>query len=824
MKGILTWILIFVMLMQNTAYAEGWKQENSNWYYEQNGAKQTGWINDGTGRYHFDENGKMQTGWYQENQIWYFLNTVHDGFYGKALSNQWAWIDGYCYLFDADGKMYANCITPDGYEVNADGRWTVNGVVQFIGGKGIITTAATPVSGKVSGGITKGGGGSGGGGGSAGGGGESGSGNNSGEPSKNGGVVFVDEVEIKNTEFTLDEESQTIVIADSAVTDGWKEGNVYVLKDKSSPENDIAIKLIAIENIEQGIVIHYEEPAIEEVIKSIDVQGTQVVSGSFTPAEGVTVVPVKNYRSRTAIKDTVNLFEEYKIEGEWEGITLSSIFKTESVEYSIVTDDTSMGLEEVSLIFNNTYNGTIQYNQTLEKSVEITLGEINVLLPYGFIVSGKMSLAFDSNGNIVIGFKMNNVTGGHYTKSDGFTPEFSLKGGISSVKLEGSMSLCIVLAPEVSILKIRLIGNETKAGIGFDGKAEILSRDPLALCMDGKNYWILDESIDVGPEMMTLYHYEKSIYNVDNALIDNLHIEETGIVPECTRKQHPIQYGTLEFEVWENYLHIPMDHIKCEVIQDGKVFTTVYTNESGFCSIQLPVGKYKVRVSDPEYITQEVEADIFADTKTTIYGFFLVPNVITGEYEGIVINAGTGYVAECAKIELVNEDGSIADTVYIDGRSGGRFKGTPTAEGKYILRVSDIDYYTYEKPIEIIRGETVFFEIYLYPRPSLLNQITDVQGLNLEEHNQNTEQLASPSNAKKEEESANTDDNIQDEININVNETEDQENEVVVDEMQITDTVQNEDNPESLNEVEELKVLINDENVKGNYDTRDEDS
>ena len=59
-KGILTWILIFIMLMQNTAYAEGWKQKNSDWFYEQNGSKQTGWINDGTGRYHFDENGKLQ--------------------------------------------------------------------------------------------------------------------------------------------------------------------------------------------------------------------------------------------------------------------------------------------------------------------------------------------------------------------------------------------------------------------------------------------------------------------------------------------------------------------------------------------------------------------------------------------------------------------------------------------------------------------------------------------------------------------------------------------------------------------------------------------
>lgn len=369
--------------------------------------------------------------------------------------------------------MYANCITPDGYEVNADGRWTVNGVVQFIEGKGIITTATTPGSGKVSGGVTRGGGGSGGGGGGGGshssGGGSNGGGSSSGS-TENKGIEYIEGLEIKNTEFVLDEENQTVVVSDSALTTGWTEGTVYVLKDKSSPENDIAIRVTAIENSEQGVIIHYEEPALEEVIKSIDVQGTQAVSGSFTPAEGVTITPVKNYRSRSIISGTTNLFEPFRIEGEWEGITLSSVFKTESVDYRIVTDDTSIGLEEISLVFNNTYDGTIQYNGTLSKNLEVTLGEINVLLPYGFIVSGKVSLTFDSDGNIEIGFKMYNVTGGSYTKSDGFTPVFSLEGGISSVKLEGSMSACIVLAPEVSFLKIRLPPMKQKAGIDLSEK------------------------------------------------------------------------------------------------------------------------------------------------------------------------------------------------------------------------------------------------------------------------------------------------------------------------------------------------------------------
>lgn len=35
-----------------------------------------------------------------------------------------------CYAFDREGWMYADTTTPDGYTVNSDGAWTVNGAVQ----------------------------------------------------------------------------------------------------------------------------------------------------------------------------------------------------------------------------------------------------------------------------------------------------------------------------------------------------------------------------------------------------------------------------------------------------------------------------------------------------------------------------------------------------------------------------------------------------------------------------------------------------------------------------------------------------------------------
>ncbi len=69
--------------------------------------------------------------WKQDNVGWWWQND--DGSYPVSC---WQWLDGNSdgiaesYCFDAVGYMYANTTTPDGYTVNADGAWTVNGVVQ----------------------------------------------------------------------------------------------------------------------------------------------------------------------------------------------------------------------------------------------------------------------------------------------------------------------------------------------------------------------------------------------------------------------------------------------------------------------------------------------------------------------------------------------------------------------------------------------------------------------------------------------------------------------------------------------------------------------
>ena len=133
------------------AFAGLWKNTQSGWnYINDNGAKAVGWTKTPSGWYYLDtDSGIMQTGWKKDNAgYWYFLNTAKGAAEGIMLTG-WNWIDGYCYYFNPQsgpdqGKLLVNTTTPDGYKVNADGKWEKDGKVVFSQGKGLSSTAGAP--------------------------------------------------------------------------------------------------------------------------------------------------------------------------------------------------------------------------------------------------------------------------------------------------------------------------------------------------------------------------------------------------------------------------------------------------------------------------------------------------------------------------------------------------------------------------------------------------------------------------------------------------------------------------------------------------------
>ena len=79
-------------------------------------------------------------GWVQNSTGWWY-----DYGNGTWPASSWQWIDGNgdgtaeCYYFDQYGYCLMNTITPDGYQVDGNGAWAVNGAIQTR------STAGTPV-------------------------------------------------------------------------------------------------------------------------------------------------------------------------------------------------------------------------------------------------------------------------------------------------------------------------------------------------------------------------------------------------------------------------------------------------------------------------------------------------------------------------------------------------------------------------------------------------------------------------------------------------------------------------------------------------------
>ena len=73
--------------------------------------------------YYFDNDGKMYTGWLKDpNNITYYFDATPGSEIGK-LSRGWTKISGDYYYFDGSGALQTNTVTPDGYNVDASGKW-----------------------------------------------------------------------------------------------------------------------------------------------------------------------------------------------------------------------------------------------------------------------------------------------------------------------------------------------------------------------------------------------------------------------------------------------------------------------------------------------------------------------------------------------------------------------------------------------------------------------------------------------------------------------------------------------------------------------------
>ena len=112
----------------------GWQQNGGNWFYYEDNSAVTDWKKINGTWYYFDGNGVMTTNWQKVSGAWYYMDN------SGAMQTDWKKISNVWYYFNADGvmqenrwvgdyylgssgAMLVNTTTPDGYRVDASGKW-----------------------------------------------------------------------------------------------------------------------------------------------------------------------------------------------------------------------------------------------------------------------------------------------------------------------------------------------------------------------------------------------------------------------------------------------------------------------------------------------------------------------------------------------------------------------------------------------------------------------------------------------------------------------------------------------------------------------------
>lgn len=109
-------VIMLCCTFPGTVFAAGWVKSEGGWQYQTgNGAAAVSWQKIGGEWYYFDGSGYMCTGWQSIDGHWYF-------FHESGAMAHGSWVGDY--YVGADGAMLTNTVTPDGYRVGSDGKWT----------------------------------------------------------------------------------------------------------------------------------------------------------------------------------------------------------------------------------------------------------------------------------------------------------------------------------------------------------------------------------------------------------------------------------------------------------------------------------------------------------------------------------------------------------------------------------------------------------------------------------------------------------------------------------------------------------------------------
>ncbi len=544
-------------------------------------------------------------------------------------------------------------------------------------------------------------------------------------------VKFAENVIETTLWFTVNEEAKIVTVFEPEKARGWRVGEVHVLHSTNPAEEDIAIKITSIRENGSVLLVHYEHPEMHEAIESLELAGSYDGLMYLTPAEGVTISPYPGTmvsQSRESVSDTVAINQGFSFSIDLgDDSEVGGSISIKNVEYRFSASPywrfPFVTLDEVYVALNSELelNGSItlldapSFSGDSDDMLEWSksLGDIKIPVGGGFNLSAELDFVVESDGiQIVFEWTCDVKNGVQYTSGDWIKPVFDANPSEITPKLSGSVEPKVEFELEGEFLRtIRLLEVGLEVGVNIGGELKTYS-DPTIFCVDGLIYLFVKLFAEFGPEVLGL-RLECEVINEDNVW-DSLkvegHWEETGKVEECTRGSGKYA-GTVKDVGNGNAIY----RAKVEVYKNGRSKDLTYTDSDGkFVGIELPSGKYTLRVSAAGYVPYETTISIVGGQTTQVPVQLMLGREDEAQsgsrvytISGRVTDASTGYGLGGVRVTFHDASlfgvGAAATTVATD--SNGYYSASVKA-GIYEVAATKPEYVPSGRTLTVLGGQS----------------------------------------------------------------------------------------------------------------------
>lgn len=497
-------------------------------------------------------------------------------------------------------------------------------------------------------------------------------------------ISYADGVAQSQLDF-VDNGNGTLTIENPADVQGWERGEVHVLHSMDSTQQDIAIKVVSVTIRDGKAIVEYTQPQLHEVVTEFDVSGSATRGGYFIPAEGVTVEQQGLYRaSRAATSGTLPLFGAKSFSFVHGDTTFSGKIALDSIDYRFSASPMwrfpFISIDEVYGVANLSFEvSASQQIASNSDSRRVLLGVFAAVpLGYGFFASGAVYMdLFSGDVSIELSWGFDTKVGVQYTSSQWIRPICRVNANPLSLKLKGQAKLGPDVQLNVNFLGITLLAEGVQTGLAAQAELTLASTN-LSLgqfCADAKAFLYLTLYTQIGPDDYCR-RYEKEVFNDRNSIWSKpiLHIEETGIVSECTRDKGDYAGVVVDAQTGQPIYHAKVMLYKWDAQSPQD---TTFTDSSGvFKGVRQSAGRYKLRVIASGYLPYECTVDIIGGNTTQIAPQLMIQRdtpqegLLRGTVSGYVTDAMTGNRLSGVTVSFYNAHltnyGSLAGTARTD--------------------------------------------------------------------------------------------------------------------------------------------------------------